>query len=300
MTFLLLLSLSCSSEKSGEMGRQKDSESVKEAVQGASQSVNESSALYGIRISPEKATTDSTIVLSPQGFDLAAAKIEWLVNGKTVASPIPNQFKPSGVRKGDKVQVRAMIGGREVLSDIVQIRNAPPQITDAKIVPESGQGGSLSVETAVRDADGDNITLQYEWTKNGEPAGNGKRIIGPLKRGDKISVRITAFDGEEYGNTVVLNREIANMPPVVMDDKKVSFDGKVYIYQIKAADPDGDALTYSLKSGPPGMTVDGSRGIVRWEVPKEFVGAAPASVIVSDGHGGDITHIFTAIISRDK
>ncbi|PJA80422.1 MAG: hypothetical protein CO148_03415, partial [Nitrospirae bacterium CG_4_9_14_3_um_filter_41_27] len=51
--------------------------------------------------------------------------------------------------------------------------------------------------------------------------------------------------------------------------------------------PDGDTLTYSLKSAPSGMTIDSSKGMIKWNVPPEFKGKAPITISVTDGHGGE-------------
>ena len=76
----------------------------------------------------------------------------------------------------------------------------------------------MSVEVSASDVDGDEVTVSYEWTKNGEPAGNSKRIEAPLRRGDKISVKITPFDGEAHGRSGLLDREIINLPPVITEE----------------------------------------------------------------------------------
>ena len=69
-------------------------------------------------------------------------------------------------------------------------------------------GDALYIEASGSDIDGDAVTIIYEWIKNREPAGSSKQIGIPIKRGDKISVKITPFDGEAYGKPIVLNREI--------------------------------------------------------------------------------------------
>ena len=174
-----------------------------------------------------------------------------------MSSSAVSQLNTAEIKKGDKVQAKATIQGKEILSNTIQIRNSPPVISKVKILPEVFKtGDTLSVDVSASDADGDEVTVSYEWTKNGEPAGNSKRIETPLRRGDKISVRITPFDGETYGRWGVVDREIVNLPPMIIEDTIFNFDGKMYSDQIKATDPDGDTLTYSLKSAPSGMTID--------------------------------------------
>lgn len=180
------------------------------------------------------------------------------------------------------------------------IENHPPELGKIKIMPEVFKPGeSLYIDTTGSDADGDDVTIIYEWTINGEPAGDSRTLDVPIKRGDKISVKITPYDGEAYGSPVTINREIKNMPPVITEDKTFVFDGKTYTYQIKASDPDDDELTYSLKTAPDGMTVDSS-GLIRWDVPPDFKGKATVAVSVLDGNGGEAAFTFDVNIHTEQ
>jgi hypothetical protein len=275
----LSIFLSCSPEKPAEVGGQKPQE-----VGGVS---------YSLEITPVNATRNSTIYLVPHSFTISDAKIQWLVNGDLSVSPAPDRFNTAGIKKKDKVQAKAIIRGKEVLSNIVQIQNSPPEISSIKILPVIFKpGDTLSVEASGSDIDGDEVTLMYEWTKNGETAGKDKRLDVPLKRGDKLTIRITPFDGEAYGRSVVLQKEIVNLPPMIIESKKFSFDRNRYTYQINAIDPDGDNLTYSLKTAPPGMTIDPSSGLIQWNVPVETTGKTSITVSVTDGHGGEAIQNF--------
>ena len=65
--------------------------------------------------------------------------------------------------------------------------------------------------------------------------------------------------------------------------------GDQYVYQIGAADPDGNPLSYELAMGPDGMTVDPQTGAVKWT--PDFT-AGLAKVAVTDGNGGRLVHGF--------
>jgi len=262
--------------------------------------VSQENGPYSLQIIPQNPTRSSTLYLITHGFNPSDAKIEWSVNGSPSISPVPNQFKAIEAKKGDKIQVIALIKGKKILSNIVQIKNSPPEISKIKITPEVLKtGDNLGVEVTVNDIDGDEVTIFYEWTKNGEPAGNSKQIEVPLKRGDQVDIKITSFDGEAYSHSVILHREIKNMPPTIIEDMKFSFDGKIYTYQVKAIDPDGDNLTYSIKSSPSNMTINPSTGLVKWDVPPGFKGKAPVDISVTDGHGGEASQSLTIIIGPE-
>ncbi|PKL51558.1 MAG: hypothetical protein CVV37_05875 [Nitrospira bacterium HGW-Nitrospira-1] len=280
--------MSCSSEKPADIAKGKPVKPKDIAASGEYASPSAVKEIqYSLEIIPEDASCSSTLSLTSKGFNLSDAKIEWLVNGNPAVSDAPSQFKASGAKKGDTVQAKAIVKDREILSNIVKLKNAAPEITRIKIMPETFKAGdTLYVDVTAGDRDGDEVTILHEWTKNGQPAGTEKHIGIPIKRGDKIIVRITPFDGESYGKRVVLHREILNMPPMIVEDKnslKHYFDGKRFSYQVKAEDPDGDALAYSLKTAPAGMTINPATGLIQWNVPADFKDKAEIKVSVSDG-----------------
>jgi Bacterial Ig domain len=281
---MLMFLASCSSEKPSETVSQKP--------------LITPSASYILELTPVNPSRNTVIYAVPQGFELTGAKIEWLVNGNPVESPTPGQFQSPEVKKSDSVQAKATIQGKEILSNSVQIMNSPPEITKVKILPEVFKpGDTLNVEVEGKDIDGDDVTYTYEWTRNGEPAGNSRQIEGQVKRGDKITVTIVPSDGETTGRPIIVRREIKNMPPAILDNKAFKFDGRVYTFQVMANDPDGDSLTYSLQSAPRGMTINPS-GLVYWNVPPGFTGTAPFKVSVSDGQGGVTVKSFSLTLKK--
>jgi hypothetical protein len=276
---MLLFVAACSSEKPPAVSNQPPA-----PTEGAQ---------YTLEIRPANATRNTTIYVIPSGFALPDAMIEWLVNGRHAESPATGQFIASEVKKNDTVQAKATVEGKEILSNTILIANAPPELSNVKLLPRALKpGDTLGVEATASDIDGDEVTISYEWTKNGEPAGNTAHIEGSLKKGDKISVKITPFDGEVYGRPIVLQRDVLNTIPVILENRKFGFDANVYTYQVNAVDSDGDSLTYSLKSGPKGMTINSSTGLIKWNVPSEFIGKTSFTVSVSDGHGGEAVQTF--------
>ena len=259
---------------------------------------------HALKISPKEPTRNATLTLFSAGFDLSEARIVWLIDGEPTGTTEPGRLVAADmfeIRKGVTIQAKAVVEGVEVLSDIVTIANAPPELTGVQLLPEIFRpGDTLHVQATATDSDGDPVTVQNAWTKNREPAGTGKRMKEPLKRDDIISVRITPYDGEDYGRHVDFQREIRNMPPMIAENRKFSFKGDQYTYQTKASDPDGDTLTYSLGSAPQGMTIDSGTGLVQWTVPKEFTGKATAAITVDDGNSGVANYVVNITITSTK
>lgn len=298
---IFFLFLSCSSEKSAEVGSGQKSPDAKgrEVLEGAQTDVSADSERYSLEIAPSDASRNSVIYVIPRGFKLSDADIQWLLNGMVADSPTASRFNASDTNKGDNIQARAVIKGTEILSNVVQIKNTPPEITRYKILPVVFKpDDTLSVEVEANDVDGDEVTILYEWTKNEEPAGNGRQIEGAIKRGDRISIKMYPFDGLDYGQPVIRKREIGNMPPMIVGGKEFDFDGNIYIYQVRAADHDGDTLVYFLKSAPEGMGIDSSTGVISWDVPDEFTGKVQITVSVSDGNGGESVQDLTLTVAR--
>lgn len=59
-----------------------------------------------------------------------------------------------------------------------------------------------------------------------------------------------------------------------------------YVYRTTAQDPDGDTLTFSLRSGPVGMQMDSRTGVIQWRPSYAQLGSHPVVLEVADGRGG--------------
>jgi hypothetical protein len=293
MLLLLFLSLlSCSAEKTAPPGTSQSPESGEVSGTPATAPFVAATGAPSIEVVPHEADRHSRLSLVPKGLSITGVKTEWLVNG-TTSGGTGTTFDPVDNARGDTVQARVTIRGKEVLSNVVEIQDTPPEFTRLKIMPEVFKPGDrLYVEAEARDIDGDPVTIYYEWTKNGEEGGTNSMIASPLARGDRIVVKVTAYDGERYGQPVVFEREIANMPPMIATDSKYHFNGGTFICQMHGTDPDGDLLTWSLKTAPSGMTIDPAAGLVRWQVPPDVSGKTSFIVSASDGHGGQAVQTF--------
>jgi len=168
--------------------------------------------------------------------------------------------------------------------------NTGLMVKKACLIPETQNNSDLlKVVAEGRDKDGKPVSCKYEWSKNGEYAGDTDRISG-FRRGDRISVKITPCDGINYGQPRILSAEINKSTPKLIESKQVSFDGNVLVYQVKAMDPDGYPITYSLIDAPQGMEIDKNSGLIKWLLPENASGNQSVNIKISDNAGADIAY----------
>ncbi len=290
---LCFVLFSCSSDKNADRAAETGKVNVAQAGRA------DLNTKYSLEIVPAKADRNATLTAIPRGFKFSGDDIEWFVNDALAGKG--QTFRTKDAHRGDVVKAKTMASGKDVLSNLIQIGNTPPELTKVKLMPEVCRPGDVMyVDAEAKDIDGDSTTILYEWTKNGQPAGTANAIEGNIKRGDKIIVKVTPSDGESQGQSITLTTEVRNMPPTIVDHNKFGFDGNLWTYQVKASDPDGDPLAYTLKDGPKGMSINADSGLVTWHVPGDFTGNTSFTVIVKDGHGGEASYTGKVIITSER
>ncbi len=260
-------------------------------------------SIYKIELSPKGVTKDSAISVKVKGANPLDLSYQWVVNDIEIEGATEKVFKYPKLKKNDRVQVKVSVKGQvDVVSDPLIVSNIIPKIQSANLIPQNPKkGDELKVEVKTFDGDGDTVSLLYEWFINGEPSGETFDVISIdgtlIKRGDKVSVKIIPTDGEQKGQPVILYSTVANSPPYVLPDIEARLDGFIYTSRVIAEDPEGDPLTYTLKKGPGGMTIDSKSGVITWEVTLKDKGEHEIIVSVNDGHGGGVLVPFTTKIS---
>lgn len=226
--------------------------------------------------------------------------------GKEEARPAPQPpVKAQEERITSEADEKLEEISEEMTPDVSDINtNTAPQITVLNVYPQNPiAGDTLKIDVKAFDKEGDTVKFTYQWFKNDDEldeTSDALFITEDYKRDDKISVKLVPDDGERKGTPVEMFVFIANSPPVLKSSAEtLSFDGSVYSYQVRAIDPDGDPLTYSLKSAPSGMTINQEDGQLQWNVPPDYKGKANITVAINDGHGGEVLHIFSLEITPE-
>ena len=96
--------------------------------------------------------------------------------------------------------------------------------------------------------------------------GNNKAVFG-------------AGASQPCDTTQNLSPQITSAPPITAEPEIL------YSYQVEASDPNADPLTFLLVSGPSGMTIGNTTGLVNWTPSDLQIGDFSVTVEVSDGQG---------------
>ena len=120
-------------------------------------------------------------------------------------------------------------------------------------------------------------------------ADTGSYLIG-------VTVYTSGNSGRHYFPLRV--RPLNERPYLTVDADTTALEDEPYAYSIQASDVNGDTLTYSLITGPEGMSVDSTTGLVTWLPTQDDLGATTVTVDIDDGKGGVFTHSFTLSVSN--
>ncbi len=247
----------------------------------------------------------------PEGEEIRYL-FRWYVDDSIVQESDLPELGPGVFKKGSKVYVDIIPStqasrGQPFRTDAIKVGNLPPVVSSANLTPPNPVlGDVITISAAGEDPDGDSISYRYQWTVNGEyrkeiPSDSKTFTTNALKKGDEICVVVTPSDGESDGASKLSNVvRIGNLPPRITSVPPTMIGGGTYTYQVTAQDPDGDALTYALVQAPPGMTIDRTTGLIRWEpnFPIDEKNNALVKISVDDGDGGVASQEFTLVLEK--
>ncbi len=252
-------------------------------------------------IGPENPTINSTLTVSvPKNINVGS--IVWYINNQQsmVANSLHGDFK-----KGDNITAVVNYKSKQavVTTPAVTINDTPPEVTSIILNPLYPTIAS-TIHAAVQtfDADGDSVSLKYQWYVNGNPVSDqtGDSLsCGSYKHGDMVYVMVTPSDEEKTGVSVTSAYiSIQDTPPVIVSVPPTSITGSTFSYKVEALDIDNDQLSYKLESAPQGMTIN-SDGVITWntqDVTLPF--HATIKVVVDDGFGGRAYQTFNVNIEK--
>ncbi|MBM3796565.1 MAG: hypothetical protein FJW31_21465 [Acidobacteria bacterium] len=98
--------------------------------------------------------------------------------------------------------------------------------------------------------------------------------------------------------TLFIETQLVNTPPMILSTAITSGSaGRAYSYSVRGTDADaGDVLTYLLDSGPAGMTLNSSTGLLQWTPAAS--GSFPVVLRVRDLAGAEARQAFTISVQN--
>ena len=73
--------------------------------------------------------------------------------------------------------------------------------------------------------------------------------------------------------------------------------GQLYSYAVRAVDPEGDPLTFTLDAAPAGLTIDPARGLILWSPTAAQLGPQAVKLRVDDGQGGYAVQSYSITVA---
>ncbi len=181
--------------------------------------------------------------------------------------------------------------------------NALPTITLVSASPSSlDEGSSTTLSVSASDPDGD--PLSYAWTQSpvvpagsfGSEASATRSWTAPiLSRDTRFTLKVTVSDGRGGSAQASVQVDAANVPALnrapILDESITApstrvLTGDAVLLSIGAIDQDGDPLTYSWTTQPPGLGTftDESDSVAQWRSPDLLASTTYTfQVTVSDG-----------------
>ncbi|MCA9221807.1 MAG: hypothetical protein KDA71_15860, partial [Planctomycetales bacterium] len=166
--------------------------------------------------------------------------------------------------------------------------NRPPIITSTPVFNAEAETLYSYQVTAV-DPDGDVVNFSLAGNT---PAGMTINAAGLITwtpmtsdSGDHlINVAATDSIGATSTQGFLLAVKVNGPPRILSAPVTNATAGATYRYSVRASDPDGDPLSYSLTTAPAGMTID-RLGRILWQSSATDTTPQPVTVVVTDDRG---------------
>ena len=299
MLFLVAIAPGC--KRGSESPKTSQVPTVAAPVSVSTSSPGERDAALSVTISPVLPTTRDLIQAVSIG-NFPVESYRWEINGQSIEGQVSSSLPAGIARKGDVVAVIATAQGREVRATTVQIVNSPPKVVELPFTPaDFYQGVDITVTPRVVDPDDDPISFDFNWFINDDVIlGEKEQTLSGhrFRRGDRITLQVIAFDGKDYGEPFQSGAVVVpNASPDIVSTPPVNFKSRVYQYQVRAEDLDGDSLTYVLETAPDGMVINKGTGEIVWPIGADQSGEHKVKIVVFDETQGKAFQEYTITIS---
>jgi hypothetical protein len=221
--------------------------------------------------------------------------ITWKLNGRVIEEGARTTIQLPKLERGDRLELAVRANDGTLESDTrtlnARFENRSPTVTFLYVTPQNKRirrGDVLTAVPEASDPDGDHLEYTYRWRVNGVDAGEERTFdTKSLRRGDKVSVEVTANDGSATSSPRAIEPiALENSAPVIKQLPVLEHQGETLTYQFEAEDAEGDRnLRFFLKDAPDGMEIDALTGTLTWRPAPEQTGKHLVKVGVKDSEG---------------
>ncbi len=232
-----------------------------------------------------------TLPVAPDGMvlDPVTRLIQWI--------PSADQFGENTI----EIRAEDGQGGVAVQSYVVNVTTSATNKTP-QIASQPPLTATLDIPYAYDvkgiDLDGDPLI----WTLTSAPRGmsidSASGTVRWRPAADQLGladvvVLVTDAQGGTATQRFTITVRARNVPPVISTVPLTRASvGQIYNYSVRAADVDGDPLSYTLTRAPQGMSINSVTGLVQWTPLARQVGSQDVEIIVEDGQGSKATQTF--------
>jgi MYXO-CTERM domain-containing protein len=170
------------------------------------------------------------------------------------------------------------------------ISDKPPVAKDGTLTTPKNKAAKGKLEAS--DPDGDSLTFsivsqpQHGKVKLNDASTGAYTYTPKAGYAGSDSFSFKANDGHLDSNTATVNITVSNTAPVAKDGTLATDENKAASGTLKASDPDGDALTFSIVKQPQHGKVtldDASKGAYTYTPAKDYAGKDSFSFKANDG-----------------
>ncbi|GHU23659.1 hypothetical protein FACS189497_09610 [Betaproteobacteria bacterium] len=236
-----------------------------------------------------------SLLTAPDGMSISnTGRVEWAVPAGTVGS-FTVEIKVADDQGLYVVQNYLLgVGGAG---------NRPPRITSTPALTGTA-GANYVYQIAATDPDGDALTYALSAAPPGMIISDSGRITWTptVAALGYQGVTLTVSDGKgataTQSYTLYVQSYASNRPPKITSTPAFrAKPGVNYQYNVIAADPDSDPLTYALAQGPAGMIVSDT-GLLSWADPT--AGTHAVEIVVFDPHGAGVSQSYTLTVAANS
>ena len=177
--------------------------------------------------------------------------------------------------------------------------NDPPRIESSPPATAT-QGTLFTYHVQVFDPDGDPVKLSLLSPPPGmtinSSSGEIEWVPGQESVG-QVSVTVLAsdvFGGIAYQYFQLTVQDTNDRPVRLGDIPRVAYQNQLYVAQVRAYDPDGDALTFTLENPPDVISLDKHNGTLVW-LPR-MAQDVQIAILITDENGSSIDAIFNVMV----